>query len=254
MRALALVLAAVLPAAASATEEVVAGLSQAEVAITANFEGSDILIYGAIKRETPIPDGPPLDVIVTVEGPSAPITVRRKSREAGIWINTDSVEVDLAPSFYEVATTGPLDGILSATEDLRYRISVPQAIRSVGAPMTITDAQAFTDALIRIREREGVYRLDEGGVKLEEQTLFRVDVDLPADLIEGAYQTRIFLLRDREVIALHEQVIDVRKVGLERWLYALSRDVPWAYGILSLVLAAIAGWAASAGFDRFVRR
>jgi hypothetical protein len=81
-----------------------------------------------------------------------------------------------------------------------------------------------------------------------------VDVDLPADLIEGAYQTRIFLLRDREVIALHEQVIDVRKVGLERWLYALSRDVPWAYGILSLVLAAIAGWAASAGFDRFVRR
>ncbi|MGB5871220.1 MAG: TIGR02186 family protein, partial [Albidovulum sp.] len=43
--------------AARAAEEVVAGLSQDRIQITANFDGSDLLIYGAVKRETAIPEG-----------------------------------------------------------------------------------------------------------------------------------------------------------------------------------------------------
>ncbi|WP_347311140.1 TIGR02186 family protein [Defluviimonas sp. SAOS-178_SWC] len=237
-----------LPAFAHASEEVVAGLSHSEISITANFDGSDILIYGAVKREEPIPGGPPLEVIVTVEGPSTPIMVRRKSRTFGIWVNTAGVEVDRAPSFYAVATTGPLNEILSQTEDLRQKISVPQMIRSVGAPQEIADSPAFTEALIRIREGNGLYSLKEGSVALEEATLFRTDIDLPANLVEGNYLTRIFLLRDKLVIAKHEAFIDVRKVGLERWLYDLANGQPMIYGILALVLAALAGWLASTAF------
>lgn len=87
---------------ATAEEEIVLGLSQAEVSITTNFDGSEILVYGAVKRETPIPEGAPLEVVVTVSGPSTPIMVRRKERRFGIWVNTDAVEVDRAPSFYAV--------------------------------------------------------------------------------------------------------------------------------------------------------
>ena len=39
-----------------AEEAVVLGLSRDQVAITATFEGSDILIFGAVKREVAIPD------------------------------------------------------------------------------------------------------------------------------------------------------------------------------------------------------
>ncbi|MEI2807681.1 TIGR02186 family protein [Albidovulum sp.] len=236
------------PVPAAAQEEVVAGLSRNEISITANFEGSDLLIYGAVKRDEPEPSGSRLEVIVTVEGPSTPITVRRKSRSFGIWINTASVEVDRAPSFYTVATTGPLDEILSQTEDLRRRISVPQMIRSVGAPKEIDNSYAFTEALIRIREANGLYSLHEGAVELAEDTLFRTDVDLPANLVEGAYLTRFFLLRDRQVVAMRETFVDVRKVGLERWLYELARGQPAAYGVLALAIAALAGWAASTAF------
>lgn len=232
----------------AAQEEVVAGLSKNEIAITANFDGSDLLIYGAVKREVPVPADSRLEVIVTVEGPSTPITVRRKARLFGIWINTAAVEVDRAPSFYTVATTGPLDKILSQTEDLRRKISVPQMIRSVGAPQDISDSRAFTEALIRIREANGLYSLHEGTVDLAEETLFRTDVDLPANLVEGAYRTRFFLLRDRQVVAMQDTVIDVRKVGMERWLYDLSRGQPAVYGVLALVIAAFAGWAASTAF------
>ena len=235
-----------------AAEEVVAGLSQDRIAITANFDGSEILVYGAVKREEAIPKGPELQVIVTVEGPSAPIMVRRKSREMGIWINTDAVEVDLAPSFYAIATTAPFDQVLSQTEDLRHEVSIPRAIRSVGAPMSIENAQTFSEALIRIREKAELYDLAEGNVDLTEQTLFFARFHLPANLIEGDYKTRIFLTRNREVVDLYEAVIDVRKEGLERWLFTLSQEQPLIYGLLSLVLAVTAGWAASAVF-RLIR-
>ncbi|MEZ5778595.1 MAG: TIGR02186 family protein [Paracoccaceae bacterium] len=248
-RLLLLAMALVLtPPAAPAEEAVVAGISQDQISITANFDGSDLLIYGAVKREEPIPSDSALDVIVTVEGPSTPINVRRKSRSFGIWVNTAGVEVDRAPSFYAVASTGDLIDILSQTEDLRRKISVPQMIRSVGAPQDIADSPAFTEALIRIRRHNGLYSLRQGSVELEQQTLFRTDIDLPANLVEGDYRTRIFLLRDRKVIASYETLIDVRKVGLERWLYELAHQQPMIYGLLALFLAGLLGWMASAAF------
>lgn len=232
-------------------ESVVLGLSQDEVAITTSFDGSEILIFGAVKREAPIPEGAPLHVVVTVAGPSEAITVRRKAHRYGIWVNTDAVEIDSAPSFYAVATSGPFDEVVSAVEDLRHQITVPSAIRSVGAPMSILDAGSFTDALIRIREVDGLYQSLENQVVIDDQTLFRTRVELPAALTEGAYETRIFLTRDGEVISTYQTQIDVRKVGLERWLFSLSREQPLIYGLMSLGIAIAAGWGASAVFTLF---
>ncbi|WP_164989237.1 TIGR02186 family protein [Roseovarius sp. A46] len=233
-------------------EEVVLGLSRDRVAITATFEGSDILIFGAVKREAPISEVP-LGVVITVAGPSQPVQVRRKERRFGIWVNTDAVDLDAAPTFYAVATSGSLDQVLTETEDLRHRVSIPRAIRSVGAASMAEDAERFTDALIRIRERTDAYQLLENAVALDEQTLFRTAISLPANLTEGAYKTRIFLTREGRVVSQFETVIDVRKVGLERWLFTLSRQQPLAYGLMSLAIAIAAGWAASAAF-RVLRR
>ncbi len=252
MRSLAFALLAFCCAISAQAEEVVLGLSRDQVAITTRFDGSEILIFGAVKREEPIPEGPPLEVVITVAGPSQPVMVRKKDKVLGIWVNTEAVEVDLAPSFYAVASTAPLDTILSDVEDLRHKITVPRAIRSVGAPDTVQDSAAFTEALIRIRTNNALYQSLEDGVALDQQTLFRTAITLPANLTEGEYDTRIFLLRGGQVISTYDTTIDVRKVGMERWLFALSRENPMAYGLLSLAIAIAAGWGASAVF-RLIR-
>lgn len=228
-------------------EEVVLGLSQNSVQISTNFDGSNILIFGAVKRDTAIPDEP-LQVIVAVAGPKTPLTVWRQARRFGIWVNTHAVEVDAAPSFYAVATSDNWNKVISDTEDLRHRISIPRAIRSVGAPMDVPDAQSFTEAVIRIRTDEGLYQLHENTVTVHEQTLFDTSISMPANLTEGAYTTRIFLTRGGAVVSTYETVIEVRKVGLERWLYTLSRQQPFLYGLMSLAIAIAAGWGASATF------
>ena len=254
LRALSLVLLLALPAMADTApaETVVAGLSQSRVSITARFQGSEILVYGAVKRDAPSPDSPPLEVIITVEGPAMPVTVRKKDRRFGLWINSEAVRIDRAPSFYAVATTAPLAKILSETEDLRHRITIPRVLRAVGTAAEAADAPTFSEALIRIREASGAYVVNEGAVTLSEDTLFRTDVGLPANLTEGDYRVHIFLTRGGHVIDTLESSIDVRKEGLERWLTNLAHQQPLIYGLLSLAIAAFAGWAASAGF-RFLR-
>ena len=247
-----LALALMLMALPLRAETVVAGLSQNRVAITANFDGSEILVFGAVSRDAPVPEGR-LDVIVTIEGPAGPVIVRRKARRAGIWVNTDAVEIDTAPSFYAIATTGPLAEILTETENLRHRISIGQAVRTIGASGQAPDSPAFSEALIRLRRASGAYIVEDGGVTLDRNTLIRADILLPANLTEGIFRARIFLLRDGAVVAQEETAIDVHKAGLERFLHRLALEQPLIYGILSLSLAILAGWMASAVFT-WIRR
>ncbi|MDN5787183.1 TIGR02186 family protein [Pseudorhodobacter sp.] len=234
-------------------ETIVAGLSQNLVSITTTFNGSEVLIYGAVKRDAPVPVGAPLEVVVTVQGPSSPMTVRRKERRFGIWMNTATVNISRAPSFYAIASSAPLSDALSATEDLRYQITIPRAIRAVGISGEAEDAPLFLDALIRLQAEHGAYALTEDTVNLVESTLFRADIAMPADLTEGEYKVRMFITRAGMVVNMHEEVITVHKDGFERWIFNLAHQQSLLYGLLSLVLAVAAGWGASALFG-LIRR
>tara|TARA_R110002096_G_scaffold136122_7_gene288468 strand:+ start:6618 stop:7373 length:756 start_codon:yes stop_codon:yes gene_type:complete len=250
IRALALMLLVALPVRA---ETIVAGLSQNIVSITTDFSGSELLIYGAVKRDAPIPAGKPLEVIITVQGPSRALTVRRKERRFGIWMNTESVEIGQAPSFYAIAASAPLQESLSETENLRQKITIPKAIYSIGIAEDAADAPNFLDALIRLRTEDGSFSMDERSVGIQQSTLFRTNIALPANLTEGDYKVRFFLTRGGAVIDSQEKTVLVYKEGLERWLYALAHKQPLLYGLLALVLAVAAGWGASAIFTMLRR-
>lgn len=234
-----------LSSSAIAQEEIVLGLSQDAVAITATFEGSEILIFGAIRREAPLPTGD-LGIIVTVAGPDVPVTVFRKERRFGIWVNVDDVRIESAPSFYAVATSAPLTTILRAAEDLTNRISITQAVRQVGT--NVLDSRSFARALKRIREDNRLYQTLESTVDLSRDTLFNTSIAMPANLTEGEYVARIFLTRDGTVVDTYTTTIPVNKVGLERWLYNLAHENALLYGLMSLAIAIASGWLASAAF------
>jgi uncharacterized protein (TIGR02186 family) len=88
MRALSVGLAAlalcIMPA--SASEDLVSGLSQDTVQITSNYTGTDIVVFGAIEH---LEDTGINDVVVVVRGPEANMTVRKKDRVAVIWLNRE---------------------------------------------------------------------------------------------------------------------------------------------------------------------
>ncbi|MEM9145042.1 MAG: TIGR02186 family protein [Pseudomonadota bacterium] len=236
---------------AAAAEEVVAALSQNRVSITTGFDGSEIVIYGAVKREAPAATDSALDVIVAVTGPSEPVVVRKKERRFGIWINDGGVKVDAAPSVYAVASTRALREVISHTDDLRYKVGIDHAVRLIGDTHADRYPEDYRAAVIRLRKDQGLYFELPGTVEVTEETLFRTAIALPAQLVEGDYRARIFLLRDGQVLDVVEEGIAVRKVGLERWIYTMAKEQSALYGILSILVALAAGWLASAFFRLF---
>lgn len=240
-----------LASTAAQSEQIVMGMSQDEVAITASFTGSEILIFGAVSRDAPAPESSDLEVIIAVQGPNVPVTIRKKDRVAGIWINTESVDLDIAPSFYAVATSGPIAEVLLPLEDLRHAVSVGRVVRSAGQNAFNTDDSV--DAFARIQAKDNLLQILEGAVSIDEDTLFRARISLPANITQGNYKTQIFLTRNGMVVDQLDTVIPVYKVGIERWLFTLAQEQAALYGALSLIIAALAGWVAAAVFGMLRR-
>jgi len=190
--------------------------------------------------------------VITVSGPAEKLHVRKKSKHAMIWLNTETIEIDSAPSFYAVASTGALKEVLNNTENLKYKISIREVIRSIGNPATIQNPTDFTEGLIRIRSENKLYQDLDNSISLTDETLFATTINLPSNLVEGEYTIRFLLARDGKVIDQLSTTIPVNKVGLERWIFDLSRQQPLIYGLLSLFIAISAGWLASAVF-RYIR-
>jgi uncharacterized protein (TIGR02186 family) len=253
MKLLAVLLSAFcLPASALAADRVVAALSENRVSITAGFVGLEILVYGAIARADPA-DAEPLGVVVTILGPARPVVVRRKSQVAGLWINTDSIRVAQAPSFYAVASSGPLAQTISRTDDLRYRVSLEHALRHVEASATGQPRETFLEAVVRLRQRAGLYVISPGSITIDQGVLFRATIPLPSNIVEGNYSAQVLLTRDRAVIDSFRTQIDVRKAGIERIIFDLAQHAPMIYGFASILVAITAGFLASAVFQ-YMRR
>ncbi|MEM7525510.1 MAG: TIGR02186 family protein [Pseudomonadota bacterium] len=241
-------------AAQSANERVIASLSQNAVGITTDFSGSRIFVFGAVERNRLADErDDDLNLIIAITGPQERVILRKKARRFGVWVNTESVEIDSAPSFYTLATTGPMKEILTETSDLRHRITIKRAIRLVGEAQNVADPRDFSDALVRLRRRSGVYSEAIGSVDFTSGTLFQTSIQLPANIIEGDYEARVYLLRDGRVLDDFVTGIEVRKVGLERWIYNLAHENSLLYGFFSIFVALFAGWAASETF-RLLRR
>ena len=230
-----------------AADSVIGGLSTQNVSINTTFTGSDILIFGTIKRsnnEKIIPS----DIIIEVFGPETEITVRKKKRIFGIWVNSDPIKIKNSPSFYSIVSTNKLADILKINEQSNSNIGRAQFFDSKNSDPNYIEA---INAQLRIKNKEGYYSFNNPYVKLKETSLFSASIALPANLTEGDYKTKIHLIQEGKVTNTSVDKIQVRKVGLEKWLYKTAHNSPLFYGVFSVLLALFSGWGASAIFRKF---
>ena len=64
-----------------------AALTETQVKVTSGFQGERIIVYGAVFD----PSNRPSDVVIIVRGPEQPIRLARKTRIAGMWLNSRPV-------------------------------------------------------------------------------------------------------------------------------------------------------------------
>lgn len=235
MKALLLALA-VLTAPALAEDGLTAGLSQDYLQITSNFTGAELTVFGAV--ENPSPTGT-RDVVVVVRGPDTTMTVRKKDRIAGLWINDTRAKLQM-PAYYFVTATRPLQQVTSADTLGRYELGITDL-----PAMTVVsdgDPAPYAEALKRAQRRSGLYVQRDSGVEMQSATLFRVHVPIPAAVPRGSYTVEVYLFRDGEVTAAQSTPFYVDQAGFERRLYHFAHTWPLSYGFLTILIAVALGW------------
>ncbi len=239
-----LAVAAALVAVGRAQSPLIADLSKHLVAITTGFAGTDVLLFGAIDA--------PGDVVVVVRSQSAPVVLHRKSRIAGIWINTATMTIDEAPSFFAVASSRALEEIADEVVLKRNNILVNDVdvIKLAPAKASPNIAQEWRDALIRNKQHENLYPSETGRVEFIGAQLFRTDVFFPANVPTGTYQVQVFLFRDGEVISAQTTPLIIGKIGLEAEIFDFAHQQSAAYGLIAILLALVAGWLAHIAFRK----
>lgn len=228
--------------ATRAAEPLVADLSDHLIAITTGFTGAQVLLFGAT-------DGPG-DVVVVVRGPTGRAIVRRKDRIFGIWLNNASRDFAEVPNFYAVASSRPLDQLLPQPVAEKYNIGLENlSIRPISDPGSAATADMLK-ALNRIKIDEALYQPAAGRVTFLGDRLFRVDFHFPANVPTGSYLVEVLLIRDGQIASAQTTPLVVSKIGVGADIFEFAHRHSAAYGIICIVIALLAGWAAHLAFRR----
>lgn len=220
--------------------QLLADLTNANIEVNAGYSGASISVFGAVF----VPKGNPADVVVVVRGPDQPVSIARRERRAGLWLNGEPADVSGAPGFHLTAASRTLS-----------RIADPRTLNHAGVgleslPFSVPGGAEYRQAFIRLKVREGLYVEDPGGVDFVDRGLFRAEVDLPVSAPVGQYRVEVLLFQDGQPVARRGRDLTIEKVGVERLISGFAQQRPWAYGMVCVLIALAAGWAASAAFRR----
>lgn len=222
-------------------------LSSRDIAIRSNFNGTSLLLFGS--KNTNLKEGP-VDIIAVVHGPEQPMTIYRKVRMAGIWVNSRPVRFHNVPGFYAVASNRRLADIAGAEYLRRENIGPDNLVLLSVEDVGVGELQALRRAIVANRTSAGLYETQQDAVTFPSGDLFRANIYFPARVPVGDYRVIVRMFRGGKEIGRTSSILTVGKQGLEQWLYTVSRERPFAYGLAAILLAVTAGWTAAAMFRR----
>ena len=248
---IAMLACAVRPAAA---EHLVVSLSNPPVAVTSNFVGEDLVLFGTIE-----PDAsntalrPSYDLVVTVTGPKQTLRTRRKERVLGIWVNVDLREFVRVPSYLAILSNRPAGQIAPPNTLRRLQVGLDNFLlpQRIGPDIadTVRD-DPFRLAFVRLESQQALYREIATGVTFLTPTVFRAAIPLPSNVPIGNYAIDVKLFADGALMARTNAALEVTKTGFEQYVADAALDHGLIYGLVTMLMALLTGWIASVVFRR----
>ena len=229
------------------------GFARETVAISSSFSGTEVVLFGSIEGgDAAALKAGDYDIVVTLVGPIERVKVRRKERRLGVWINGPAARFREVPSSYTFASTAPLNEVAEPQllASLGLGIDNIEPRRS-GKPVgDETDIANYATSLRRLKRQSALYSERPGAVNLLSPTLFRARLPIPANVPIGRHRAHAYLFRNGEFEMTRSILLDVRKTGLESWIYNLAHRQGLLYGILGVLIAMATGWLAAVIFGK----
>ncbi len=236
-------------------ERVEADVSTRSIAITSGYSGAEILVFGAIENSRqPSAESGYYDIVVVVEGAPQPLMLRRKSRVAGLWVNTTNFAFNAVPTYYAVSSTRPFDEFMDAIiqDELAIGIDAVRMAPAAQSAIHVTSAELldYKAAVARLKEQQKLFQRNDYGVIFTGRSLFRCRIELPANVPVGPLVTRVYLFHDGKLLSRYQSRVALEREGIELWLHGFAFNRPFLYGLSCVLLAVAAGLIASAVFRR----
>lgn len=233
-------------------ERIEIGLSTDKVSITSDFAGADLTIFGALDNIDPlIRRQNRYDIVMVLEGPEQPLTLRQKKRFFGMWINMDSRTFLEVPSSYALSSTRPLRDV--ADERTLRLLSlgiVNLGLPSVDGGYRVAEDAQFVEALRTIKRETELYNERIGDVQFLSANLFRATLSLPGNVPIGVHRARAYLFKNGAFVTETSTQLEIRKSGFEQLIFEVAHERGFYYGIFSVALAMLTGWLGRLIFQR----
>jgi len=226
-----------LPIALWANSPIISGISQNEINIDSNFNGAKVLVFGA-KNEAG-------DIVVVVRGPKKDFRISKKEKFFGIWHNGKQIDFNDTYSFYNLFAT--FDGKeLNKQNLLEFEIGKNN--------LQLSQNVIFNQKFIDLMEKNNLYTTGTGSIDFLGDTLFKIAIDFPANILEGTYNIEIYLIDNGSIISFQSIPFYVNKIGLSADITKFAQQQKVIYGLLAILIAIVSGFIINFIFNRFFNK
>jgi len=234
------------PNSASASDnKMTAEISTDLVQINTGFDGVNLLLFGTANGTN--------NIIIVIKGPLETNIIRKKTRVASIWVNTEKVIIENVPTFYAIASTRPLNQITTQSILKKYGIGANNFLTNIlkqANAKTMDISDEYKNALVRLKNKLGLYIDNPIKIKLIEEQLFRANIKFPANVGTGKYTAQIYYFKDGLLLDVINKPILVEKIGIGADVFRLAHSHSALYGIIAILIAVASGWIAAAIFRK----
>ena len=225
---------------------IVSGISTNEINIDSDFKGAKILLFGA--------KGDAGDIVVSLRGPKKSFLVTQRQKFLGVWYNGKRVKFDNSYSFYSLFSTFNKRNDVNAIDNLLSELELGKNNLIFETPQDISlkEENNFKVQLIDQLEKQKLYSATASKVEFLDETLFKVTLTFPQNIVRGVYSVEIYLISDGGLISFQSIPIYVNQTGFSGQVLDFAYKQPFLYGMLAVILALIIGWSTNYLFNRFV--
>jgi uncharacterized protein (TIGR02186 family) len=214
---------------------IIADMSEYKISINSDFTGKRLLLFGSRNDAG--------DVVVVVRGPLRDITIHKKARVGGMWINSRRMRFNDIPYFYAITGTRPMKELAPSALYQTLGIGIEQLrFTPTRSPKNIDETTEFRQAFIKHQQSNHLYQNYRSPLTFMGSTLFKTVIPFPDTLPRGNYAVDIYLFADGVLQSMQSLPIQVVKVGFDAFVSDAAHQHAWLYGMVSVLIAVGFGW------------
>jgi uncharacterized protein (TIGR02186 family) len=202
------------------------------------FSGEKVTVRAVVPRGD--------HIAFRILGPREDLTLMRKGRVGGLWMNVQQIHFQNLPKVYLLWTSDKLASMEAGGATKAMKLNYLSVLSGTLETKNQEEESLFLNELIKLKEADCLYHVFEGTVRiksLEKGVWDRAEavLELPPKIYPGSYVLELIAFKEGNGRLLHSSAIEVKLVGFPALISGLALRKGLLYGILAVVIATVSG-------------